>query len=234
MSIKKQNITFVAGLHGNEQMPVRALEENNTPFVLGSSLARKRNVRFTERDLNASFGVNDGSYEAKRAEEILKEIDENDLVVDFHTTEKEPTPFVIIVDEQMIGLAEQTGLTHVVIMKHNIKRGHALINYRNGISVEAGTHASRESYDTTLRVVKNIQEGKKHPIILYEVYEEIKKSGNYENLKPHSEGFIPVLANEPAYEREGLFGLRAHLKNTASPRCEQFCPKHKARRGDSG
>lgn len=207
--IKKQKIIFVAGLHGNEQMPVKALEENSTPFVLGSPLARKQNVRFTERDLNASFGVMDGSYETKRAEEILKEIDENDFVVDFHTTEKEPTPFVIIVDEKMIEFAKQTGLAHMVIMKHNIKQGHALINYRNGISVEAGTHTSRESYDTTLQIVKNIQAGEKHPIILYEVYDEINHPGNYKNFKMHDDGFIPVLANEPAYEREGLFGLKA-------------------------
>jgi predicted deacylase len=204
-----KNIMLVAGLHGNEKMPVQAFFENGIAFIHGNPKAYEQNVRFTEKDLNASFGAEDASYESVRAANILRQIPENFFIVDFHTTEQESTPFVIVIDREMIGLAEQTGLTHVVVMRHNIKRGHALINYRNGISVEVGTHTSRDSYDTALRVVKNIQEGRKCPVILYEVYDEIRTPGNYENFQVHDSGFIPVLANEPAYEREGLFGLKA-------------------------
>ncbi len=205
----KQKIIFVAGLHGNEVASVKALAENNIDFILGNPRAYEQNVRFTEKDLNASFGLQNDSYESRRAVEILGEINQDALVVDFHTTGKEARPFVIIVDEKMISLAERTGLLDVVMMKHNIKKGHALINYRNGISVEAGLYRSEKSYRTTLEVVKNVQDKKKHPIALYEVYDEIKKRGKYENFKMHKDGFIPILANEPEYERRGLFGLKA-------------------------
>lgn len=204
-----QKIVFVAGLHGNETASIKALTENNINFILGNPRAYEQNLRFTEKDLNASFGLPDDSYESRRAKEILEEIDKDALVVDFHTTGKEDRPFVIIVDKKMISLAKRTGIQRVVMMKHNIKKGHALINYRGGVSVETGTYQSEKSYQTTLMVVENILSGKKHPITLYEVYDEIREAGNYKNFKIHKNGFIPILANEPEYEQQGLFGLKA-------------------------
>lgn len=201
-----RNIIFVAGLHGDEQSPVKALSENGINFILGSPKAREKGVRFTEQDLNASFGIENDSYESKRAAEILKEIDPGDFVVDFHTTFAITPPFAIVVDEKMIPLAAQTGLEHVVIMKHNIKDGHALINRHDGISIESGRHDTEESYDETLRIVRNIQSGKAHPIKIYEVYGKITEPGEYDNFVEHSDGFIPVLAGEKAYD---FYGLKA-------------------------
>ncbi len=203
---KTRNIVFVAGLHGNEQMPVKALRENKVPFVLGNPKAYKKDVRFIERDLNASFGIRNAKYESQRASEILKEIDKKDVVVDFHSTTAITVPFVIIVDEKMIPLAETAGLRNVVLMRHNIKKGHALINYRKGISIETGNHSSQKSHKVTLKVVKNILAGKKHPIRIFEVYGKILKPGRYHNFKKHSDGFIPVLAGEEAYD---FYGLKA-------------------------
>ncbi|MDP3963160.1 MAG: succinylglutamate desuccinylase/aspartoacylase family protein [bacterium] len=211
---QKDRIIFVAGLHGNERMPVKALSADGVDFILGSPRAYERNVRFTEKDLNASFGVTDGSYEAGRALEILDRIGQNDLVVDFHTTESEKEPFVIVIDRRMLALAERTGIARVVVMTHNIKEGHALINYRNGISVEAGRHIDEESLAVTRSVVRNVRAGKKHPISVYEVYDRITEPGQYINFEAHPAGFIPVLANEPAYEKVGLFGLKARKMNT--------------------
>lgn len=204
-----RKIVFVAGIHGNERMPVKALTEAGTDFILGSPKAYDLNVRLVERDLNASFGILSDSYESKRAAEILQHINEDDLVIDFHTTEAEHTPFVIIVDEKMIPLAERTGIERVVIMKHNIKQGHALINHRNGISIEAGAHTDQRSYHTTLDIVNNLSKDTKFPVNIYEVYDEITKPGAYVNFQQHQAGFIPILANESEYEREGLFGLKA-------------------------
>ena len=34
---------------------------------------------------------------------------------------------------------------HIVYMKHNIKKGNALINYRKGVSVELGRHDDPKS-----------------------------------------------------------------------------------------
>lgn len=204
-----RKIVFVAGIHGNERMPVRALTEAGADFILGSPKAYDLNVRLVEEDLNASFGLLSDSYESKRAAEMLQHINEDALVIDFHTTEAEHTPFVIIVDEKMIPLAERTGIERVVIMRHNIKQGHALINHRNGISIEAGAHTDERSYHTTLDIVNNLSKDTKYPITLYEVYDEITKPGEYINFQQHQAGFVPILANESAYELKGLFGLKA-------------------------
>ncbi len=202
----ERGIVFVAGLHGDERAPVNALEENGIPFILGNPLARKKNVRFTVRDLNASFGVRGSSYEVKRAAAILKKIKTGDLVVDFHTTSAGTVPFVIIVDEDMIPFAATAGLSRVVLMRHNIKKGHALINRRDGFSVEAGTHRSRASYRCALKVVKGVLARKRGPVKVYEVYGIITKPGRYHNFRKHADGFIPVLAGEKAYD---FYGLKA-------------------------
>lgn len=204
--MKKSNIVFVAGLHGNEQMPVRALTKNNIPFIIGNLRAKKKNVRFIDNDLNASFGLRARGYEPQRAKQILKQIKTKDLVVDFHTTTAKITPFVIIVDKKMLKLAASTGLKKVVFMKHNIKNKHALINYRQGISVETGNHNSKKSFDTTLRVVKNVKNQKRYDVEVYEVYDKILKTGIYKNFKKHRDGFFPVLAGEKAYN---FYGLKA-------------------------
>jgi hypothetical protein len=200
---------FVAGMHGNEKMPVRALRDAKIDFIFGNPNAYKRNVRFTEQDLNASFGRRAKTFESKRAAELLKQIPKNSTVIDFHTTGTEERPFAIVVDKKMIKVAAKTGIKKIVLMKHNIKKGHALINYRNGVSIEAGTHKDEESYKTTLKVVKSLEKDKATKVDVYEVFDIIKEPGKYINFKAHKSGFIPVLANEPAYEKEGIFGLKA-------------------------
>lgn len=204
--LNSQNIILVAGLHGNERAPVRAFSENNISFILGNPMAYESNARFTEQDLNASFGVSNKTYESRRAAEILEEIGADKMVIDFHTTAAATPPFAIAVDEKMIPLAERSGLGRLVIMKYNIKNGQALINYRDGISVEAGKHDDPDSYQTALRVVENIKSGKKFPLEIYEVYGKIDKSGDYSNFSEHPDGFVPVLAGETSYD---FYGLKA-------------------------
>jgi len=202
--MKKNIVIFVAGMHGNERKPIDALREHNIPFVLGNPKAYEQNCRFIEYDLNAAFGVTPSNYETQRAAEILNEIDEDKFVVDFHTTGADTPPFVIIVDRDMLRLAARTGLTNVVLMEHNIKEGHALINHRRGISIEAGQHDTPASFETTLRVVKNVLKGEEHPVRLYKVFDKITKPGDYVNFQEHKDGFVPIFVGEPAYDFIGL------------------------------
>jgi len=203
---KNQKIVFVAGIHGDEQAPVRALRENEIEFLLGNPRAYERGIRFTESDLNASFGVGGESYESRRASEILQEIGENSLVVDFHSTSAATPPFAIVVNGDMIPFAATAGLDRVVVMSYNIKEGHALINFRKGMSVEVGNHDTKESYDTTLQVAKKVQAGIPGAASVYEVYDKITEPGVYVNFQPHPNGFIPILAGEQAYD---FYGLKA-------------------------
>ena len=74
---------------------------------------------------------------------------------------------------------------------------------------ETGAHTDERSYHTTLDIVNNLNKDTEYPVSVYGVYDEITKPGEYINFQEHQAGFIPILANESAYERQGLFGLKA-------------------------
>ncbi|MEW6248984.1 MAG: succinylglutamate desuccinylase/aspartoacylase family protein [Nitrospirota bacterium] len=195
---------FVTAIHGDEIVPTVCLAENNLPQVVANPKAACLFKRFIDKDLNKSFGSDGNSYEEKRAKELLKIIPQNEIVIDFHTMSAKSDPFVIIVDLEMLPLALTTGLKHVVYMKYNIKEGHSLINYRKGLSIETGNHNTWDAYKSTLSCIKNIQKGKQFKAKIYEVYGIIDKRGKYKNFERCSDGFVPVLAGEKAYNILGL------------------------------
>lgn len=207
------NVIFITGQHGDEQVPVIALASKGIPQIVANPKALSLGKRFFDCDLNNSFGVKlESFYEHNRAKDLLNIISSDKIIVDFHTFSTESEPFVIIVDKKMIEFAKKTGLKNIVLMSHNIKNGHAFINYRNGISVEVGKHNSYDSFLTTLKIAKNItsKKQKKQKIILYSVFDVIRKPGKYINFKKHKDGFIPVLAGEKAYN---FYGLKARKIN---------------------
>lgn len=210
MKFQDKNIRFVAGQHGNEMGPVRALESLGIDFVLGNPRAREAGKRFIDQDLNASYGPTSNSYEAKRAQEILEEISKNEVVIDFHTTSAKGPPFTILMNRTMLPLAERTGLSVVVLMTHNIKKGHALLNARDGIAVEISGYDTQESFDTTLDVLRNLESGELFPSTLFEVYGIITEPGDYENFVEHKDGFFPILVGEESYD---FIGLKARKLN---------------------
>lgn len=193
-----KKIKFVTGLHGNEVMPIVALTTVDAPQIIANKAALAQRERFIELDMNKAFGTMGNTVEEERAREVLEEIKSDELVVDFHTTAAITEPFVIIVDLEMLDFAQTAGLKRIVYMKHNIKGGHALINLRDGISIETGQHDTAEAFKNTLKVYESIRAGIKHPATLYEVY-DIEARRSYINFEPHPDGFVPVLAGETSY-----------------------------------
>lgn len=205
-----KQINFISAIHGDEYMPTLALASINVAQVIGNPRALALRKRYVEKDLNASFGTKGELYEERRAKELGKILDPHNLVLDFHTFSVESEPFVIIVDLKMLSLARLLGLKHIVYMKHNIKGGHALINHYSGVSVEVGRHDQPESFDRTIEIVKRLSRNKNKSgkAQIYEVYDRIKKRGNYINFKKTDE-FTPILYGERAYDELGFYGLAA-------------------------
>lgn len=201
----KNKFQFVSAVHGNEPMPALALASVGVEQIIANPKALSQNLRFSEKDLNASFGSDGATYEEKRARELLELISPDIPLIDFHTFSADSDPFAVIVDLAMLPLARRLGLPHVVYMHHNIKKGHALINYRSGVSVEMGQHADPASFTRTIKLIAELQNTKpKKKAIVYEVYDIIDKPGEYINFLPHIDGFIPILAGENAYAFPGL------------------------------
>jgi hypothetical protein len=82
----------MGGMHGNEQLGialVRLLKEQpilGVQTVIGNPRAVKAKKRFTESDLNRSFGGQKGTYETRRAQRLAKLAASFDVVLDFHNT----------------------------------------------------------------------------------------------------------------------------------------------------
>jgi hypothetical protein len=208
MDYKGRHVQLVAGLHGNEKATVRALESLKLDFILGNPDAASQNKRFIDEDLNASFGKGMQSNETRRAAEILTLIPGEAVVIDFHTTSANSEPFAILTNKAMLPLAERTGCTYAVLMTHNIKSGHALINHRDGISVEISGYDTQEAFKSTVQIIKNLESEFSKPIILLEVFDKIIQTGVYENFVQHAEGFFPILVGEQAYDFLGLKARR--------------------------
>ncbi len=204
---------FVTAIHGDEILPALALASVGEAPIIANPQAVSRGIRFIERDLNASFATEGNTIEEQQARKLLETIPTDAFVIDFHTFSCESPPFCIVVDKKNILVASQLGCMHVVYMKHNIKKGHALINVRDGISVEVGKHHDPRSFAETLRIRDRLREqNKAAECTVYEVYDVIARPGDYTNFVVQSEGeeyFYPVLAGEQAYKREGIYGLKA-------------------------
>lgn len=208
MDFNGRTVRIVAGQHGNEKGPVRALISRGYDFILGNPEAGERNVRYIDQDLNASYALDTHTLESKRSQEILDLISPEDVVIDFHTTSAEGPPFAILLDRTMLPLAERTGLAHAVLMTHNIKNGHALINARDGIAVEISEYDTQESFDVSLSVLDSLEREKSSPLSLYEVYDLITEPGQYENFVECKDGFFPILVGEESYDFIGLKARR--------------------------
>ena len=94
----KNKFLFIAATHGNEGFSVPVLEnlEQNFPkkdfnydWIIGNEQAYKKNIRFTEEDMNRSAPGDKNSkvYEERRVAEIMDLSKQYDFVIDIHGTE---------------------------------------------------------------------------------------------------------------------------------------------------
>ena len=75
--------------HANEKYGLEVQKQigSKYEFLIGNPLAMEKNIRFVESDLNRSFPGNiSGTYEEKRAVEILKVIKKYEFIIDLHST----------------------------------------------------------------------------------------------------------------------------------------------------
>jgi hypothetical protein len=90
----KNKVLVIGGMHGNEALglelvtllkkkPIKGVDA-----VIANPRAVKTKTRFTESDMNRSFGTEFmGSYETKRASWLKRKANKYELVLDFHNTQ---------------------------------------------------------------------------------------------------------------------------------------------------
>ncbi len=103
--IKK--LLFVGCTHGDEQVgkyvfndyPCGKSEYFEYKTLIGNPQAMMLNTRFVETDLNRSFPGNPaGSYEERRAHQLLPRFQEVDMVIDIHQSYSTTPDFMIVND----------------------------------------------------------------------------------------------------------------------------------------
>jgi hypothetical protein len=135
-------ILVLGGMHGNELLGIRLVEILKKQPIDGvdAEIANPRAVdegaRFTESDLNRSFGdLYLGMYETTRAAELKKQAARYDIVLDFHNTQtaNNNCGFVGVgCVPRLYGIAKAVGLSMCVEATYDCMNKYCL----NAISIE--------------------------------------------------------------------------------------------------
>lgn len=123
-------------------------------FLIGNEEATRRGDRFVDEDLNRAFtDGGDDTYERRRAAEIRRELGDC-KVLDVHSTESSPTPFVTLQRLNPItkSLARATGVGRAVDISE-VEGG--LIGAVDGVALEVGPKGTPEAVGSAHRHLCN-------------------------------------------------------------------------------
>lgn len=166
---------YITYTHGDEYPPYEIPDA-----LIANPLAKERNVRYIETDLNRSFGVKTPvSYEEKRAVELGEMLNDYDLVIDIHRTTAQ-TKFCGIVtksDDAVYTLPYGVSAVIQVDIQNSL-----ISKARHGIALE---------YPNTF----SVHIGK---VPLYRVKEFVTAETHWIDFEETEQG-IPYLVNEKAY-----------------------------------
>ncbi|MBU2051678.1 succinylglutamate desuccinylase/aspartoacylase family protein [Patescibacteria group bacterium] len=159
-------LVFTVGIHGDEVMPVRAVQKilpelgkteflrlGKVKFIVCNVAAMAQGKRFLEADLNDVFpGDANGNFEERLALKILPLVNNAKFVVDLHTGHDAP-PFGVLPtrSKQQLELLEKSGIEKIVMFESH----RVMVNETKcGVGIETGPHESESSIATTIKVVK--------------------------------------------------------------------------------
>lgn len=119
-----RRILVLGGTHGDERLGVQLvslLKKNPIPGIdamIANPRAVAANIRYTESDLNRSFGnLFPGTYETKRAKRLITISKRYDVVLDLHNTmtPNNDSSFVgLLCNQQLFGIATALGLNNCI------------------------------------------------------------------------------------------------------------------------
>lgn len=195
-------------LHGDELeteiIAKKMREKCGIDIYVGNPLARKKKVRFVERDINRSFGTR-GTLEARRASrvkiDLLKRKD--DLIIDLHRTTAQMPPCAIITNLEQLKLVSLTNITKVVYMTSEFSSGYSLIEHiPNSFSLEF--YPDEKSIREVEKAIELGNKGKvrNKRFEVYKLVEIVKgdRDLKIKNFRRSRNGTYPVFSGELAYK----------------------------------
>jgi len=233
----KPKILVVGTQHGDERLGPRLQRflrsdvtgrYKSVDYLCGNPQAYKRNIRFTETDLNRSYGVkHPSSYEEKRAQYILKHISEAsyDYVLDIHTSRADVGKFILVthLDGNVKDIIGASPYTRIAIMPPHIADCSLIGNVPNAVSIEYDRRLTyqQQSLQDIVGLLDNLLEHRFQPTQreLYYVADKIPLDSpvSYEskNFELCPQGFYPVIfAKNSSYTaHKGFAAYKRELRN---------------------
>ena len=198
-------ILAIISTHGNELLGPNVLAYmlakrskllENIEFIIANPRAYAKNVRYTESDLNRSYGLSLDTYEGQRAKTIEERVRllKPELVLDFHTTTAEQPDILITADKN-------NELVQRFINSSAVK---------DVLVVEPLRYLDEETVDQARTFYK--MTGKILP-------EEEKNVTSLENFVYNDElQAIPAFLGEEAYKQDGTYaGFRLKVDSQRHP-----------------
>lgn len=217
------SILMIGATHGNELLGPKLYQrllQKRSPllehidFIIGNPRAYVQRIRYTEHDLNRSYGVDGDSYEHERAREIEQHIERTqpDIIIDMHTTTSVQPNCLIVAD--MTGSMKRRFLraSHIETILQ-VQPMHDIVTLGdNVIGYEVPNHA------TTPRLLDSIIGDLERFVAsdalhrhkkLFTMQDKIYKkdtppevTATFINFQPHERGFVPIMTGENSYKRQ--------------------------------
>jgi succinylglutamate desuccinylase len=158
---KGKTLAIFAGVHGNEVTGIRALDRaiesinidtGKVYFVYANPKAIFKGARFIEKNLNRLFfnGNNGNTEEDMRARELMKILDECDVLLDLHATNSNDGEPFIICEKTGFDFAQTLAFpiisTGWALIEQNSTDGYMYKNGKQAFCLECGSIKATDKY----------------------------------------------------------------------------------------
>lgn len=207
-------ILIVGAQHGDERLGPRiqrALQKDsvkyaNVDYLCGNPRAYRKNIRFTETDLNRSYDtIPAKTYEQKRAQKILRRITAKryDYVLDVHTSRADVGRFFLAthVTGAVARIVAASPFERIAIMPPHIADCSLIGQVPQAISVEYDRRLADkpQALQEMLQLIDNLLQGNQQPRerqLFYVTGKIPLDSGirpDSQNFELCQQGFYPVI-----------------------------------------
>lgn len=236
---QQAKILIVGAQHGDERLGPRLqrfLVNDKTgkytrvDYICGNPRAYRKNVRFTESDLNRSYNTLPPiTYEQKRAQKILQQIHakQYDFVLDVHTSRSQGGRFYLAtsLNDSIRRLLAASPYSRLVIMPPHIADCSLIGQVSQAISIEYDRDLARtqRAVDEIIGLCDNLLSNKPsllQPREIFYVTDKIRAdnpiSPQAKNFELCDQGFYPVIykADGGSYKNQNYKGFMATKKET--------------------
>lgn len=226
-------ILIIGATHGNELLGVKLYDrllKKRSPlleyidFLIGNPRAFAKKTRYTESDLNRSYGKEGSTYEEQRAQEIRDYIafTKPDLVLDMHTTVCHQPPCIIVsnlngrIKNEFLQACHIPTILKVASMNDILTIGDYIIGY------EVPNHMiTAQLLDDIISDIERFVNGVAgyETKRLYTMHGKIFKhevttaqAKTFVNFSQHKLGFVPIMTGNNSYKRNtDYLGFKASL-----------------------